>query len=150
MSNVERQIAAAMKTRIEGESLSISPTAVRRAYVATTQDLDSVGTLTITIAPQRVQTVYASRKQVDEIHTIDVAVQGKVAGLTTTLLDPLADVATEIRDLFFDPQNAKLPGYTPASCIGCEMLIARPDHLIEHTLFSSILTFNFRVIRTPA
>jgi len=136
-------VADAVVAELNGHTFAQGFTAVR-TYVPQ-YELSEMNTLHVTVVPKSRTKTAAGRVPRTSEHTIDVAVQKKLAGEGTVDADPLMGLVEEI-DAFFDI-GKRLASYPNAVCVAVtNQPIFAPDHLEQMRQFTSVLSITFRVI----
>jgi len=136
-------IADALVAELNGHSFSLPFTAVR-AYVPQ-YELSEMNTLHVTVVPKSRTKAAAGRVPRTSEHTIDVAVQKKLAGEGTSDADPLMGLVEEI-DAYFDI-GKRLASYPNAVCVAvANQPIFSPEHFEQFRQFTSVLSLTFRVV----
>ena len=140
-------IAEAVVTELNAGSFSRGFTATRR-YVPK-HELDSLADLTVTVVPKSLEITGGTRAVNQHDCEIDVAVQQRVAadaGLPDSGdADTLMDLVTEIEQaLRMKPLN-DLP--TAHWVRSANNPIYSVEHLEQAMVFTSVLTFTFRVLQ---
>jgi len=135
-------IADAVVAELNGHTFSLPVTAVR-AYVPQ-YELAEMNTLHVTVVPKGRTKSAVGRVPRTSEHTLDVAVQKKLAGEGTVDADPLMGLVEEI-DTYFDI-GKRLASYPNAVCVAVANLpIFAPDHFEQFRQFTSVLSLTFRV-----
>jgi len=148
MQSTTIQIADAMVAALNGATLSQSFTA-KRHYLPEF-DLKEMETLHVSVVPAELDEEIADRSRAHAEYKIHIAVQKRVAkqappGLDTAAIDSLMRLVEEIDDLF---RHKPLAGFEQAHWVKTENKpIYDPNHLKEHSQFTSLLAFTYRLVR---
>lgn len=148
MQSTTIQIADAMVAVLNGATLSQSFTA-KRHYLPEF-DLKEMETLHVSVVPAELDEEIADRSRDQAEYKIHIAVQKRVAkqeppGLDTSAIDSLMRLVEEIDDLF---RHKPLSGFEQAHWVKTENKpIYDPNHLKEHSQFTSLLAFTYRLVR---
>jgi len=148
MQSTTIQIADAMVAALNGATLSQSFTA-KRHYLPEF-DLKEMETLHVSVVPAELDEEIADRSRDHAEYKIHIAVQKRVAkqappGLDTAAIDSLMRLVEEIDDLF---RHKPLAGFEQAHWVKTENKpIYDPNHLKEHSQFTSLLAFTYRLVR---
>lgn len=143
MPSVAASIAAAVLAELAGQAFSMPVTCARK--YAPAWDLKEIDGIHVTVVPKGNDIANASRSQLANSVTVDVAVQRKVGAQTTAELDPLMDLVQEITDFL---TRRPLALYQSASWLRIvNSFIYAPDHLTDKRLFTSVLTVTYLVHR---
>lgn len=136
------QVAEAVIAELNGATLSQPFTAVR-SYLPRSE-LAELKALKVTVVPNGLSVVTASRGQTQQDVAIDVAVQQKLTGEDNADLDPLLALAEEIAAHF---RGKRLASFSNAIWVKTEFkTIYAPDHIDQLRTFTSVVTLTFRVI----
>ena len=108
-------------------------------------DLAEFKTLRVTVVPKGLSTSGLSRGQNQYDVSVDVAVQKKLTTEDDAEIDPLMSLVEELADFF---RLRRLAGSPGAAWLKTENApVYAPEHLETKKLFTSVLTFTFRLGR---
>ena len=137
-------IADAVVSAINSGTFSKPVTAVR--HYQPTFELSEMSNLRVSVVPRSVVITALDRGRDSVDYQIDVAVQQKT-DMTTAALDALMVLVQELADYF---RRQPLAGFPLAYCVEVKNEpVYAIEHLDELRLFTSVLTFTFRVWRSP-
>ena len=148
MQSTTIQIADAVTAVLNSATLSQPFTAVR--HYLPEFDLKEMDTLHVSVVPAELDEEIADRTRDKAEYKIHVAVQKRVAkqeppGLDTAAIDGLMRLVEEIDDLL---RHKPLAGFEQAHWVKTENKpIYDPNHLKEHSQFTSLLVFTYRMVR---
>jgi hypothetical protein len=115
-----------------------------RAY-RPTYDLTELKTLKVTVVPKGIEIVNITRNANQNDVSVDVAVQQKVDPDDSTQMDALMALVEKLGDFF---RLRRLASFPTALWTKTENVpIYSPEHLETKQVFTSVLTFTFRVVR---
>jgi len=108
-------------------------------------DLADLKTLRVSVVPKSLAITGLMRSANQHDVSIDVAVQKKVNPTDSAELDGLMTLVEQIADYFRLRRLTALPGalWTKTDNVP----VYAPDHLEQKQVFTSVLTFTFRVVR---
>jgi len=126
--------------QLNGHEFSL-PFTAERMYLPRF-DLTEMDELHVTVVARSVTDELADRSRTRHDHTIDVAVQQKLATLDNDEIDPLVALVEEIAEFFRKLRMGE------AICVKTEIQpLCSPEHLHEMRQFTSIVTLTLRVFR---
>ena len=110
-------------------------------------DLEELQTLRVSVVPKAIEIQTLGRRANQHDISIDVAVQQKVDVADSAALDTLMALVQQIAD-FVRLRRIDLAGGSSAVWIKTDNTpIYSPEHLETKQVFTSVLTFTFRVVR---
>lgn len=134
------QVAAAVKTELDGGSFALAP-AIERLYLPQATPADVAG-LTVMVRPAGREVRRLDRSRFERDYFVEVAIQKQVAARTNAVIDPLVAVAEEIADYLLD---RPLAGYPAAKFIEQEVLTPVSDeHLASANVVTAIVRITYR------
>jgi len=108
-------------------------------------DLAELKTLRVSVVPRKVEITSLMRSANQNDVSVDVAVQKKVSPDDTAELDALMALVEQIADYF---RLRRLTAVPTALWTKTENVpVYSPEHLEQKQVFTSVLTFTFRVVR---
>lgn len=124
---------------------SFSQTFIAQRLYRPEFDLTAMKSLHVTVVPKAIASSSLSRSANQFDVSVDVAVQKKIATEEESEIDPLMLLVEELADFF---RLRRLSAYANASWLKTENApVYSPEHLETKKLFTSVLTFTFRVVR---
>lgn len=108
-------------------------------------DLVELKTLRVSVVPKGITIASLGRTVNQHEVAIDVAVQQKVDAADNAALDALMNLVQEIADFF---RLRRLTAFPDAAWSKTENVpVYSPEHLESKAVFTSVLTFTFKVMR---
>ena len=136
------ELADAVVATIGAATLSLTPFEIKRGYDITYK-LDNAerGDVYVGVAiGEDAEEPGGARRSVQAASQIQVGVRARVADADNTTVDPLVELAGELRDLF---RGQRLTTYD-ADCQSATLLIPYiPEHLQKFKQFTSVITLTF-------
>lgn len=144
MAELGRTIAAAVKTGLEAQTFTLTPTVVHVPNPLA--DLEAVSSLTIFVSDETKDTTRNARQghQTDAIIHLGVF---KQAENTLTAQDPLADFVQEVEDYLSGDENTKPPRMGGGVYISHRSIKPEEVKGREWPGFTRLLRFTYRVFR---
>jgi hypothetical protein len=142
VSSTVIEVADAVTLLLNGGPPFTEPFLAKRAF-RSVKDLENLAALTVTVVPRdnEISTVHRGADAFE--CAVDVAVQQKVDTDDSDALDALMGLVEEIIDRL---RTMGLPSMPAAIWVSIENKpVFAPEHLVEHRVFTSLLTSTYRV-----
>jgi len=143
--SVADAIVAELNTAAPPHADTFNQTFIAARHYRPQFDLAELRTLRVSVVPKGITITSSGRNSNQHDIAIDVAVQKKVDADDQEALDGLMLLTEQIADFFRLRRLAKMPD---AIWIRTENVpVYSPEHLESKQVFTSVLTFSFRVVR---
>jgi hypothetical protein len=138
-------IAAAVVTEMNGApSGTFNQTFTAQQFYVPLFDLEDLSALHVSIVPKgRIEEASQRNATMNE-YSVDVAIQQKVPDWTDTSIGPLLNLAEQIGDFL---RLKRLPGPNAMWARTEHRSLYSAAQLKENSLFVSVMTFTFKVVR---